>query len=145
MLRDKRLVALAADGERLLQFAREALQHWESFQQSLQNHSEQVRGQLSIYCSVTASYSFLYDILARFRVDQPGVAIKLHTGDPAQAIERVLSGLEDVAIAARPGRLPAGLRFKPIAQSSLVFICLTNKALLLEDRKSTRLNSRHFA
>lgn len=130
MLRDNRSVALTADGERFLQFAREALQHWETFQQSLQNHSEQLRGQLSIYCSVTASYSFLYDILARFRVDQPGIAIKLHTGDPAQAIERVLSGLEDIAIAARPGRLPAGLRFKPIAQSSLVFIGPTNKALL---------------
>src|SRR5690625_930797 len=47
MLRDNRSVALTADGERFLQFAREALQHWETFQQSLQNHSEQLRDRKS--------------------------------------------------------------------------------------------------
>src|SRR5690625_5732157 len=111
MLRDKRLVALAADGERFLQFAREALQHWETFQQSLQNHSEQLRGQLSIYCSVTASYSFLYDILARFRVDQPGIAIKLHTGDPPQAFDRGRPGRRAMPSPPPPGGCPPGRRF----------------------------------
>lgn len=136
MLRDNRSVELTPEGERFLQFARETLQQWETFQESLQASSEELRGQLSIYCSVTASYSFLYDILAQFRVSQPGIAIKLHTGDPAQAIERVVAGQEDIAIAARPDRMPPGLGFKPIARSPLVFIVPTNKALLAKQKQN---------
>ena len=122
VLRDNRSVALTEQGQQFLQFARETLQQWETFQESLLVGSQQLRGQLSIYCSVTASYSFLYDILTEFRTRHPGINIKLHTGDPAQAIERVTDGFEDIAIAARPDRLPAGLAFKPIARSPLVFI-----------------------
>jgi LysR family positive regulator for ilvC len=122
MERDNRSVALTADGKRFLLFARETLQQWETFQESLVAGATQLRGQLSLYCSVTASYSFLYDILTQFRTRHPSINIKLHTGDPAQAITRITNGLEDVAIATRPERLPAGLDFKPIAHSPLVFI-----------------------
>ncbi len=122
VLRDNRSVALTEQGQQFLQFSRETLQQWETFQESLLAGSQQLRGQISIYCSVTASYSFLYDILTEFRRHHPGIHIKLHTGDPAQAIERVTAGFEDIAIAARPDRLPAGLDFKPIAESPLVFI-----------------------
>jgi LysR family transcriptional regulator, positive regulator for ilvC len=125
--RDNRSVALTQDGEQFLGFAREMLQQWESFQESLVERADQLRGQLSIYCSVTASYSFLYDILTEFRQQHPGIAIKLHTGDPAQSIERVQAGLEDIAIAAKPDNLPAGISFKSIANSPLIFICAKNK------------------
>ena len=32
-----------------------------------------LHGELSLYCSVTASYSFLYDILSSFRQDYPRI------------------------------------------------------------------------
>jgi LysR family positive regulator for ilvC len=121
--RDNRSVALTHEGQSYLNFAKEVLQQWETYQESLIAQADQLHGQLSIYCSVTASYSFLYDILTEFRVKHPGIAIKLHTGDPAQSIERVQAGYEDIAIAANPEKLPAGVSFKPIAHSSLVFIC----------------------
>jgi LysR family positive regulator for ilvC len=81
-----------------------------------------------MYCSVTASYSFLFDLLSRFREDHPRIEIKLHTGDPDNAIARVLAGDEDIAIGARPDVLPGGLAFKPIAESPLVFIAPADKA-----------------
>ena len=121
--RDNRSVALTHEGKSYLQFAREVLQQWETYQESLLAQADQLHGQLSIYCSVTASYSFLYDILTEFRVKHPGIAIKLHTGDPAQSIERVQAGNEDIAIAATPEKLPLGVSFKSIAHSPLVFIC----------------------
>jgi LysR family positive regulator for ilvC len=121
--RDNRSVALTHEGQSYLNFAKEVLQQWETYQESLIAQADQLHGQLSIYCSVTASYSFLYDILTEFRVKHPGIAIKLHTGDPAQSIERVQAGYEDIAIAAKPEKLPPGISFKPIAHSSLVFIC----------------------
>lgn len=125
--RDNRSVDLTQDGEKFLGFAREILQQWESYQESILARADQLRGQLSIYCSVTASYSFLYDILAEFRKQHPGIAIKLHTGDPAQSIERVLNGQEDIAIAAKPDVLPSGISFKSITNSPLIFICAKNK------------------
>lgn len=124
--RDNRSVALTHEGHSYLQFAKEVLQQWEAYQESLLAKADQLHGQLSIYCSVTASYSFLYDILTEFRVKHPGIAIKLHTGDPAQAIERVQSGYEDIVIAAKPEKMPAGISFKPITNSPLVFITAKN-------------------
>lgn len=124
--RDNRSVALTHEGESFLVFAREVLQQWETYQESLVAQADQLRGQLSIYCSVTASYSFLYEILTEFRVKHPGIAIKLHTGDPAQSIERILAGNEDIAIAVKPEKLPAGISFKPITRSPLIFIAAKN-------------------
>lgn len=125
--RDNRSVALTQDGKQFLHFAREMLQQWETYQESILSQANQLRGQLSIYCSVTASYSFLYEILTEFRKHYPGIAIKLHTGDPAQSIERVLAGQEDIAIAAKPDKIPTGISFKPITDSPLIFICAKEK------------------
>jgi LysR family transcriptional regulator, positive regulator for ilvC len=125
--RDNRSVALTQDGKQFLHFAREMLQQWETYQDSILSQADQLRGQLSIYCSVTASYSFLYEILTEFRKQHPGIAIKLHTGDPAQSIERVLAGQEDIAIAAKPDKIPTGISFKPITDSPLIFICAKEK------------------
>ncbi|GGY81633.1 transcriptional regulator IlvY [Cellvibrio zantedeschiae] len=124
--RDNRSVALTHEGQSYLQFAKEVLQQWETYQESLLAQADQLHGQLSIYCSVTASYSFLYDILTEFRVKHPGIAIKLHTGDPAQSIERVLAGYEDIAIAAKPDKMPAGISYKPITRSPMMFIAPKN-------------------
>jgi len=124
--RDNRSVALTHEGQSYLNFAREVLQQWETYQESLIAQADQLHGQLSIYCSVTASYSFLYDILTEFRVKHPGIAIKLHTGDPAQSIERVQAGYEDIAIAAKPDKMPTGISYKPITRSPMIFISPKN-------------------
>ncbi len=120
--RDNRSVLLTLEGELLQQYARESLQHWESFHNSLLEGTRELHGEISLYCSVTASYSFLFDVLTRFRRQHPKIRIKLHTGDPEQATARVLAGEEQVSIGAKPDRLPSGLAFKQVAVSPLVFI-----------------------
>ena len=120
--RNNRSVSLTHAGHLFLDYARETLGEWDTIRNTLMAEAAELHGEVSMYCSVTASYSFLFDILARFRQDYPSIEIKLHTGDPEDAIARVLSGNEDIAIGARPGRLQAGLAFKPIAVSPLVFI-----------------------
>jgi LysR family positive regulator for ilvC len=120
--RDNRSVSLTRAGRRLQQFARDNLQQWETFRDSLQDGDNELQGEISMFCSVTASYSFLYDILSEFRRKHPKIAIKLHTGDTAQAMHRVLAGQEDIAIAARPDKLPPQLAFSRITVSPLVFI-----------------------
>ena len=120
--RDNRTVELTAEGQKFLQFARDTASQWNLIRHELTDKSGQLSGEISIYCSVTASYSFLYELLNRFRPVHPGIEIKLHTGDPDRAISRILDGNEEVTIAARPDIVHRGLAFKPITQSPLLFI-----------------------
>lgn len=120
--RDNRTVILTKEGETFLPYARETLSQWEMIRHTLIQDSQELQGEVSVYCSVTASYSFLHDILRQFRSSYPRVEIKLRTGDPAPASSRVLSGEEDIAIAARPEPQPVALAFKSIGLSPLLFI-----------------------
>lgn len=120
--RDNRSVELTRHGERFLEFARDSLTQWDVVRNALLEDADALHGEVSIYCSVTASYSFLFDLLSEFRRDYPRIEIKLHTGDPEHAVQRVLAGEEDIAIGARPGSLPSTLAFKPITKTPLVFI-----------------------
>ncbi len=123
--RDNRSVALTRQGETFLDYARDALAQWDVLRHRLQEEAGELQGEVRMYCSVTASYSFLFELLSRLREEHPRIEIKLHTGDPENAIPNVLSGEEDIAIGARPEVMPAGLEFKPIARSPLVFIAAT--------------------
>lgn len=120
--RNNRQVELTEAGRLFVDYARSALGDWDAVRNAMLEQSTDLAGEVSLYCSVTASYSFLFDLLAQVRRDHPRIEIKLHTGDPEEAIGRVRSGAEDLAIGARPERLPAGLSFRPVAVSPLVFI-----------------------
>ena len=120
--RDNRHVALTRQGRTFQAYAREALEGWEALRQSLMSEARTLTGEISIYCSVTASYSFLYELLSEFRTRHPGIELKLHTGDPAQSLQRVLAGNEDMAITPRPRQSPDALGFKSLTRSPLVFI-----------------------
>lgn len=127
--RDNRSVELTPQGYKFLTYAKESLQQWETINDELQAAEGTLQGAISIYCSVTASYSFLFKFLTSFRSDHPLIAIKLHTGDPADAIDRISNGQEDIAIAAKPDALPTDLEFKRITYSPLVLICGRNASL----------------
>ncbi|MBN0989701.1 HTH-type transcriptional activator IlvY [Amphritea pacifica] len=120
--RDNRTVSLTREGARFQIYAREALTQWDVVRNSLLEGVQELQGEISVYCSVTASYSFLYDILSDFRKQHPRIELKLHTGDPENAIQRVLAGTDDITIAAKPDTLNASLAFKHIATSPLLFI-----------------------
>lgn len=126
--RDNRTVVLTAEGQKFQQYAREAIAEWNLIRNDLMSSDDQLHGQVSMYCSVTASYSILFDLLNRFRQTNPGIEIKLHTGDPEHAITRIIAGEEDITIAAHPPTLPRGLAFKPIIVSPLLFIAPTEQS-----------------
>lgn len=120
--RNNRSVTLTPQGSTFLDWARDVLSGWDVVRHTVQEQSGELQGEVSLYCSVTASYSFLFELLGKLRRDHPRLELKLHTGDPELAIARVLAGNEDIAIGARPLALPVGVAFKPIARSRLVFI-----------------------
>ena len=120
--RDNRSVSLTAKGVKFQHYAKEATRQWHLICHELADGGEALQGEISLYCSVTASYSILSDLLDRFRPDYPGIEIKLHTGDPEHAISRIVAGEEEVAIAALPGSIPRAVEFRSITMSPLQFI-----------------------
>jgi len=123
--RDNRTVTLSHHGQLFIQYATTTLAQWDVFKSSLDDDSNDLRGELSIYCSVTASHSFLHQMLAHYRQRYPKVEIKLRTGDVALSVARVLNEQEDMAIAAKPDLMPVNLAFQTIGWSPLVFITPT--------------------
>ena len=127
---------LTDEGDQFRQHAEQVLGLWHQLKISMQRQASELQGQLSIYCSVTASYSFLPELLSRFRSQYPLVDIRLKTEDAAESISHVQSGDVDMVIAARPDQLAANLTFKTITPASLLFIApASNQAIpeLLEE------------
>lgn len=124
--RDSRHVTLTAQGVIFQRYTRETLEQWGTLKRTLASAATQLTGEISIYCSVTASYSFLYELLSDFRTQHPGIELKLHTGDPAESMARVLAGSDDMAITPRPRVPPAALTFKSLTRSPLLFIAPTD-------------------
>ena len=120
--RDNRAVTLTRKGQKFLHYAKNTTRQWRLICNEFKDDSDNLQGELSLYCSVTASHSILFDLLNRFRPDYPGIEIKLHTGDPELAISRVVAGHEEIAIAALPASPPRGVLLSAITESPLVFI-----------------------
>ncbi len=119
--RDKRSVALTEAGRIFLEYTEDALQRWDELQNRLSGDGV-LRGELSLYCSVTAILSILPAILERFRQTYPEVQIHLLTGDAAMAIAKLQNREVDVTIAAVPDTLPSRLEFIKIIETPLIFI-----------------------
>lgn len=120
--RDNRSVKLTATGQNFRQYAKESITRWETFQNSLARKNKNLTGEISMYCTITASYGVLPDILMQFRKTHPDVHIKLLTGDSDSAIRKVLSEDADFAVAALPDKTPDKLLFKKITDLHLQFV-----------------------
>jgi LysR family positive regulator for ilvC len=120
--RDNRHVSLTSAGRAFREFADETRSKWLALQKSLAEQDQILTGELSLFCSVTASYSFLYDLLSKFRQQHPGIEIKLHTGDTATTLERIIAEQEDIGIAALPQKIPPSLYTQVLGTTPLVFI-----------------------
>ncbi len=120
--RDNRTVRLTEKGLLFRSYAMDVIDRWELFQEVLNENAETLKGEISIYCSVTACYTILPLILREFRSVYPGIHIKLQTGDASKAVEIVRNGEADITVAALPDKLPANLLFRTITDTPLVFI-----------------------
>ncbi|MCP5130020.1 MAG: HTH-type transcriptional activator IlvY [Pseudomonadales bacterium] len=118
--RDNRSVALTRAGLEFREYALRSVAEWQQLRRRLGSDAE-LAGEVSLYCSVTATYSVLAPILEAFRSTHPAVEIMMHTGDQADGISRVLAGQDDVAVSGRPQNLPRRLEFLPLLESPLEF------------------------
>jgi LysR family positive regulator for ilvC len=120
--RNNRKVLLTEAGLLFRDYARSVLAGWQTLMNKLMDDKSVLKGEISIYCSVTASLSVLPGLLKAFRTSYPDVHIRLQTGDAAVAIRKVLDGETDIAVSALPEKIPGVLNFKILTETSLVFI-----------------------
>jgi len=120
--RDNRHVQLTPAGRHFLAYARKAVDDWQQIRADLDASNKTLTGEVSVFGSVTASYSMLSQILPTMRDEHPGIEIKLRTGDQAEAMDRVVDGLEDSAIIAVPDKLPKKLSCLPLRRTPLCLI-----------------------
>ncbi|WP_392562027.1 HTH-type transcriptional activator IlvY [Orbus sturtevantii] len=121
-IRDNRSVQITDAGQQLKLFAKQMLLSYQQLQQNLNHSNQQLTGELSIFCSVTAAYSHLPDILDKFRVLYPLVEIKLTTGDAADAVSKIQSNEADLAIAGHPKQLPLSVDFAKLGEIEMVLL-----------------------
>ncbi|MGF1686888.1 HTH-type transcriptional activator IlvY [Photobacterium japonica] len=140
LLRDNRSVELTPAGRTLLPIALNILSEWQQYQNLFNEKSNELSGELRLFCSVTASYSHLPDLLSEFRLRHPLIELKVSTGDPAQAINTVVSNDADIAISALPEHLPAKVAFEPISDIPLSVIAPTSPCLFTEELHSSTPN-----
>ncbi|KAI3490522.1 hypothetical protein L1887_45357 [Cichorium endivia] len=95
---------------------------YQQLRHSIDQQGPSLSGELHIFCSVTAAYSHLPPILDRFRAAHPSVEIKLTTGDASDAMEKVVTGEADLAIAGKPETLPGAVAFSMLENLAVVLI-----------------------
>jgi len=120
--RDNRTVTLTHAGERMASFAEKVLGDWDDLQQQMQLEHEQLQGELSLYCSVTASQSHLPNIIKNLGLKHPMVTLKLQTGDPGLSIRHVADKQVDVSIAIASPQITSDMYFMPLDDVPLVMI-----------------------
>ena len=127
--RSSRNVRLTKEGDTLRGHSEDLLERLEALRRGLGRETPSLGGSISLYCSVTASYSILSELLPAYRRDYPRIEVKVHTGDEAMAVRRIQHAQEDLAIVACPARLPQGLRFVELVSTPLVFIAPATASL----------------
>lgn len=136
-IRDNRSVELTSTGKKLLPIALNMTSEWGKFKSDIAEPTLQLEGEIRLFCSVTASYSHLPELINEFRINYPQIEIKLSTGDPAQSIDKVVNDEADIAISAKPESLPAKLSFETISNIPLSVIGPSGISGLSVDLQST--------
>ncbi len=120
-IRDNRTVQITEAGLLFKKYAQQAMLDWQTLREGLEDR-DLIYGDLSIYSSLTAVYSVLPKLISHFSRDFPEVKVGLRTGAEEEAIEKVLEGEIDLAVAALPDKKVMGVEFLPLLVTDLVFV-----------------------
>jgi LysR family positive regulator for ilvC len=121
-IRDNRKVELTQAGVKTREFAASTISEWHLLQQNLKQKSEQLSGNLRIFCTVTAAYEFLPNLIEKFSALHPLVELKIITGDAAKALTAVDNDEADIAIAALKDSHSSKYFFQSLAEVQLKII-----------------------
>lgn len=121
-LREKKGVFITEAGHKFESFARKALNEYAELEASLNNTVQSISGIVKIYCSVTASYLFIPRLLNELHLIAPNLEIKLETGDPAEALDKLEGEDIDFVISALPNEIPDNIKYVDLVTFPLILI-----------------------
>ncbi len=120
-IRNNRSVQLTPAGILFKEYCEETISSWHIFYSQLKSDTV-LRGELSLYCSVTAILSILPQIFRKFRSTHPEIKIHVQTGDAAKALQKLQAREVDISIAALPDQQSEDLDFIELLETPLLFI-----------------------
>jgi LysR family transcriptional regulator, positive regulator for ilvC len=120
--RSNRTVMLTPAGELFKSYALEILDKLKEFKNTALTNEDKLKGEISIYCTVTACYSILPPIIEDFRLLYPDIHINLITGNESSTMQKVIDEEVDISIISKPDKLPGNITFYPITVTPLVFV-----------------------
>ena len=118
--RSGRTATLTAAGAAALEPARAVLASVGSVRQAVDEVTGLIRGRLVVGMVMGCRVTGLFDALAAFHGEHPGIEIVLTEDSSDRLIERVRSGANDLALIGAAGSGPAGLDALPIVSERLV-------------------------
>ena len=101
LVRDNRSTQLTEEGQIFLEYALGIGKQWGTLQRDLEYKPAVLRGQLTLFSSVTASQSILTAVLSDFRKQYPQIYIQLETGYAVNVLSKVTEWI-GVVVAALP-------------------------------------------
>src|SRR4051812_40034698 len=118
--RSGRTATMTAAGAAALPHARAALASVDAMRKAVDEVNGLVRGHLTVGMVIGCRVTPLFDALAAFHRDHPGVDVALVEDNSDRLIERVRDGEADVALVATAGSLPDELQGLTIVSERLV-------------------------
>jgi len=112
--RDNRSAKLTAEGKQFVEFSRKTLQQWQLLKNDFKQNANDISGELTLFCTVTAAHIYVPKLLEAFRQQYPLAEIKLETGDVALAFDKIDSKNVDFAFTVLPPKLGQQYRFHSI-------------------------------
>jgi LysR family transcriptional regulator, positive regulator for ilvC len=130
-VREGRAVFLAPDVTPLVDGIRDIVDRWNDLVGVASLQSDE---SLSIYCTVTASQTIVPELLSSFRRLHPSIRLRLQTGPASAALDAVLDGSVDAAIAPLPNGLPKALWAAEVATTPLIAVCSPDVRMWADQR-----------
>jgi DNA-binding transcriptional LysR family regulator len=127
--RSGRVATLTAAGAAALPPARAALAAVASVRAAVDALAELVRGRLVVGMVTACTVTPLFDALAAFHSEYPGIDIELVEGNSDRLVDAVRSGSMDMALASTAGAPPDGLDALPITSEGLAAAVPTDHPL----------------
>ncbi|MFC4892848.1 HTH-type transcriptional activator IlvY [Pseudofrancisella aestuarii] len=120
--RDNRNIRLTDAGKIYYEFAKEVLQKYEDLSCILHPEKGQITGDIRLYCTVTASYVVLPDIIRKLHISYPGIKIQLTTGSIKNCTSQLEEDTADAIIAILSKDIPNNFCVKEVVSTKMVMI-----------------------
>lgn len=138
-IREARGISLTEEGERLYAHVEAACRHLLDAQEEISLRGSQGCGTVEIGTTETALYLFLINVLRDFKLEYPGIRLRIHNHTTPETIKCLVGGRVDLALITTPFEAPETvscvkvLDFEEILVGGTQYAGLAEKAMELED------------